>query len=264
MQKIFDNYQDYNSPTLNYLFGSVFYMRAGTMVVEVKINSVHYQMKRNRDGIITREYLIEYATPLVKGEYRGSLLTDLPIYKTPGLNVDGGCRAFSEHSVKCAMIEVSKALGIVNRNTYFESTLSDLGSSFPYYKVSFGKVEKTHAVLIGIHFHRCGSVVANFAENVSLKACSGRWDGFDLAMFKENRTYFFNKRNPVPHLLMTKEDAERKLLSSGQVVRFGDVAETEKEKETKTNPLDTLTEGIEAYAKLFGFKAEIKFTPLEK
>lgn len=259
MDKTYNNYEDYKSEHLNYIFGSIFYKKEGAKIVEAKIVSVHEYKILNEDNHIVNEVCVEYITALGKKEqHRARTLNDFPLWRTPSLDVAGDARAFSEYEIKCATMEVCKSLNIRNVYGYGIGYLGLLGSCLQYFIVSDGKVENARAILTGVHFYRNGTAMFNFAEEVSCEACQGRWNAHDIAMFKEGRTYFMDKYNPVPHLMVTQAQAEEKLLSSGNVIRFGDTPGVEE----KPDPITALTNTIEEYAKRYGFKAEINFSPL--
>lgn len=262
MDKTYNKYEDYESRWLNYIFGSIFYKKEGTKIVEAKIVSVH-EYKRLDEGNhrVVEEVCVEYITPLGKREqYRASTLNDFPLWRSPSLHVSGGARAFSGYEIGRATTDVCESLGIKDVNGYGQRYLGDLGSSLQYFIVSDGKVENVRAILTGVHFYRNGTAMFNFAEEVGWDACRDIWNAHDIAMLKEGRTYFMDKYNPVPHLMVTQKQAEEKLLSSGNVIRFGDTPGVEE----KPDPITALTNTIEEYAKRYGFKAEINFTPLEK
>ena len=258
MEKKFVTHKDYQSDRLNRIFDSIFYMEKDNRVIEVKIYSVHWYKKLGQNQNITTEVCVEYVTPLGKGQYKAPTLNDLPIWYTPSLWESGGRRAISEHDIKCSLINISEALGIRNYNSFQVRTLNEVGGSFLYYKVSSGKVKQTNAVLIGVHLFSESPAIVNFAEDVNWDACRGIWDACNLAKFKNNHIYPLVEYNPVPHLLTSQEEAEEQLLKSGGVLRFGDTPTEE-----QPNPLDALNDTIEEYAKRFGFKAEIKFSPLD-
>lgn len=258
MEKKFLTHGDYQSSRLNRIFDSIFYMLKDDRVVEVKINSVHWYKKLTQNQNIATEVCVEYVTPLGKGQYKASTLNDLPIWSTPSLWESGGRRAVTEHDIQCSLIDISETLGIRNNNSFQVKTLNEVGGNFVYYKISSGKVKQTNAVLIGAHLFRNGAAIVNFAEDVDWNATRGIWDACNLEKFKNNYAYSLIEYNPVPHLLTSQKEAEEQLLKSGSVLRFGDTPTAE-----QPNPLDALNETIEEYAKRFGFKAEIKFSPLD-
>ena len=218
MNNVFLTPKSFNGVQMNYVFDSIFYTEMRGRIVEAKVEHISWR-KELVDGYgIGTTVVVIYRTPFGVERFADYTLNKLPLFKTP--SCEPGTRAFSEWNLKVMSCEVSAKVDFRHYDT--GKAVFGLGCSVVSYVPINGKIEKKRSMLVGMDFVRNSPVLFYFANDISSDATCGRWDSVDRSKLERPEPIIMDSHDAIAHLCKSQTDAEKELIESGGVIRFGD------------------------------------------
>ena len=249
MNNVFLTPKSFNGVQMNYVFDSIFYTEMRGRIVEAKVEHISWR-KELVDGYGIRTVVVViYRTPFGVERFADYTLNKLPLFKTP--SCEPGSRAFSEWHIRVMSCEVSAKVDFRHYDT--GKAVFGLGCSVVSYVPINGKIEKKRSMLVGMDFVRNSPVLFYIAHDLSVDAVCGKWNSVDRSKLERPEPIIMDCHDAIAHLCKSQTDADKELIESGGVVRFGDDIENlNAYQETKRK-----VEVLELMAKSMGLFIEI-------